>query len=158
MRHGAHKAFPAKAAWVLWVLVTYVLWALTLFGPNSTSAHQGTYFMEPVLIAAGILGVWSISPHLAVIVGAASCAITLWVNIGFTPVALEPRVGMHGGIATPAAIFLVLSIVACLVCLWWVVSWEPNDDPSGAQGGPVALEDVQHVAHPRSPASAVIAR
>ena len=158
MRRHAHEALPAEAVWVLCVLVTYVLWALTLFGPNSTSAHQGTYFMEPVLIAAGILGFWSVSPRLAVIIGAASCAITLWLYIGFTPVVSEPRAGIHGGITTAAAISLVLSIAACLVCLWWVGIWEPNDDPSSAQGGPVALEDVRHVAHPRSPAPAAIAR
>jgi hypothetical protein len=101
-----------------------LVWCLALFGPRSTAAHQGTYFTEPVLIALGILGFWSISRRLGIAVAVISAAFTLWIYIAFTPVKTV-RTNLIGGhdnnLATgPASFYLVVGLGACLAALWWV--------------------------------------
>lgn len=100
------------------------MWCLALFGPGATTAHQGTYFTEPVLIALGILGFWSVSRRLAVSVAAVSAAFTLWVYIAFTPVkaiAADASSAHNTAQATSSAsAYLVVGIAACLASLWWL--------------------------------------
>lgn len=108
------------------VCVYSLVWAVALFGPKATAAHQGTYFTEPVLLALGILGFWSISRHLAVAVSLISGLFTLWVYVAFTPIT-PLRTNLIGGYndspATgPAAMYLAVGILACLIAAWWVGS------------------------------------
>jgi hypothetical protein len=121
-------------------------WCLLLFGPNSTIAHQGTYFTEVVLIALGVIGFWSLSPRFAMVVVFVSSAFTLWLYARFTPLdtvsnyawLYNPRdpfslgvLGIKsthtGGSNTDPATagawaLLVVSVLLCLAALWWTTS------------------------------------
>jgi hypothetical protein len=125
-----------EPVWLLCVGITLLIWPLVLFGGNATLAHQGTYFVEPVLIAAGVLGFWSLSPKAAAAATAASCAVTLWVYIGFTPVASVPGSHNTAPVSAAAAALLAFSIVACLACLWWI----GVEQPSGFGDVPVPVQ------------------
>jgi hypothetical protein len=101
-----------------------LVWAIALFGPKATAAHQGTYFTEPVLLALGVLGFWSISRYLGMALALISGFFTLWVYVAFTPVTTL-RTNLIGGyndsLATgPASTYLALGILACLLAAWWV--------------------------------------
>ena len=122
----------------------WIGWCVVLFGPWSTIAHQGTYFTEPVLIALGVLGFWSISRKLAAAAVFLSSVFTVWLYIEFTPVAtVKNSVWLYnpghpftlgvlgikalytGGsntdpATTGARALLVLSLLLCVAALWWV--------------------------------------
>ncbi|MBS2964129.1 hypothetical protein KGA66_13810 [Actinocrinis puniceicyclus] len=115
---------PDGASWeLLWLLVlalTVFGWAMVLFGPGATVAHQGTYIVEPVCFALGVLGWWSVSPKAAVAVVAASSALTLWTFIRFTPNAAVKTPGMTAHTSVSVGLLLAASVLACLASLWWL--------------------------------------
>lgn len=147
--------------------ISYIVWCLVLFGPGSTIAHQGTYFYEPVLIALGVIGFWSVSHRLAAVVVVVSAAFTLWLYVRFTPVATVPnqtwlydpsdpfKVGVMGitplatggsntdPATTGAMALLVVSVVLCAGALWWIAAdrdtpgLDESGDEAGAALGPV---------------------
>jgi hypothetical protein len=58
----ARRRTPAghlRALWPLGLVVMMTVWALVLFGPSATAAHQGTYYIEPVPL--GVMGFWYVS-------------------------------------------------------------------------------------------------
>ena len=123
-----------ELVWLLCLAITLAVWPLMLFGPVATSAHQGTYFVEPVLIAVGVLAFWSLRPVWAIAVTAVSGAMTLWVYIGFTPEGPVPGSGNTDPVSAGTVALLVVSIAACLACLWRVGA----DQPSGFGDVPAA--------------------
>jgi hypothetical protein len=162
---GRHPlpGFQPELLWLLCLVITLLVWPLVMFGGNATVAHQGTYFVEPVLIAVGVLGFWSLSPKAAAVVTAASCAMTLWVFIGFTPEAPVPGSGNTAPVSVGTAALLAFSIAACLACLWWVGVEQPSgfgdttDEPAALsrpapglsrsvppQGAPAGSEGGRH--------------
>ncbi|HWG25989.1 hypothetical protein [Actinospica sp.] len=133
-----------------------LIWCLLLFGPDSTIAHQGTYFTEPVLIALGVIGLWSISHRLAAAVVILSAAFTLWLYVRFTPVVkvfnyawiydarnpfsvgvLGIKSSFTGGSNTDPAtagaqVLLAVSVVLCVAALWWVAADRRTPGPAAA--------------------------
>lgn len=133
--------------------ICWICWCLVLFGPGATVAHQGTYFVEPVLIALGVLGLWSLSHRLAAVVVLGSGAFTLGLYEHFTPVIktanktweYNPRnpfslgqlgiksvptggVNTHPDTAGSLAL-LVVSVLLCVAALWWVSSDRRSPGP-----------------------------
>lgn len=129
---GGSSGIPLRAPaeldqeYILLAIVgVYALaWCLVLFGPTATVAHQGTYFTEPVLIALGILGFWTISRRLAIAVAVISATLTLWLYITFTPVSaiMTNASGAHNTDAAThhALAYLVVAIAACVAALSWI--------------------------------------
>lgn len=109
-----------ELVWLLIVAVTIVVWALILFGPGATVAHQGTYLLELVCFAVGVSGWWSLSPRAAVLVVASSSALTLWMFVRFTPNIAASAAGVHAHISVSVAMLLTASVLACLASLWWL--------------------------------------
>jgi hypothetical protein len=68
VRRGGKTAEASTAAWS-WLCAMLIVpaWILALYGPGTTSLHNGTYLL-PILAAAGsILAAWSLAPTLAVV-------------------------------------------------------------------------------------------
>ena len=72
---------------ILWLCtgVTLILWYLLMFGPGSTFVHQGCYFTEIAAFAAAILGLWALSPLLALLFTAAHVVFTFAIYVFLRP-------------------------------------------------------------------------
>jgi len=109
-----------ELVWLLIVAATIVVWALILFGPDATVAHQGSYILELICFAVGVLGWWSLSPRAAVLVVAGTSALTLWMFVRFTPNVAVHGSSMQAHISVSVAVLLTASVIACLASLWWL--------------------------------------
>ncbi len=69
----------AIAFWIF-AVVAMSLWCLLMFGPSTTSIHQGAYATVLLATAAGVLSLWALSPKLAVVVAFAQIALNFLLN------------------------------------------------------------------------------
>jgi hypothetical protein len=71
-----------RAACVFWgiTFASMVIWCLLMFGPHTTSVHQGAYATMLLAMAASVLSFWALSPRLALLVGLLQIAVNflLW--------------------------------------------------------------------------------
>ena len=64
------RSIEWKAAALLWIIVAAAdfIWCCLMFGPYGTIVHQGSYAIELMACAAGILCFWSLSEVFAILV------------------------------------------------------------------------------------------
>lgn len=143
------------------IAICWIVWCLLEFGPASTIAHQGTYFVEPVLISLGVIGLWSVSHRLTAVLVIVPAAFTVWLYACFTPEhthtnfvwdynprdpftlgSLGIKSILTGGsntdpATTGAMALLLISLALCAAALWWVTVDlpAPGEDELGARSG-----------------------
>jgi hypothetical protein len=105
---------------LLSLLITYLFWAMTLLGPRGTIVHQGSYFVELLGMALGLMGWWSVSRRAAAVVVGASAAFTLYVYVRYTPTFQGPGTPFPHGASSSVALLLAFSVLGCTAALWWV--------------------------------------
>ena len=107
--------------WAFAVVATSV-WCLLMFGPSSTSIHQGAYATMLLAIAAGVLSLWALSPKGAVVITAMQMAIGFLLN------ELLPRVPFPNGWLPEGrmhldTLLLLLGSVLAVLGLLWKLAW-----------------------------------
>ena len=105
---------------ILWLCtgMTVVVWCLLIFGPGGTIVHQGCYFTEIAAFAAGVLGLWALSPLLAQLFTAAHVVFTLVIYVFLRspePVGVATYFGPLNTVLTSAC---VLAAATFVVVLW----------------------------------------
>ncbi len=72
-----------KAAVLLlaFTVVADLFWSLIMLGPATTNVHAGSYATVVVSFAAGILGLWAVSPWLAFAVTALQVALFTYIHM-----------------------------------------------------------------------------
>jgi hypothetical protein len=101
------------------LLVSWLVWALVLFGPGKTTNQQSSYFLQLLGFCLGVLGWWLLSPRRCTVLVAGQAAFSLWLY-GYRPPLLSPGpsvIGQH-----PQAPLAVLSVLALLLC-WLSLAW-----------------------------------
>ncbi len=94
-------------AWIF-VFVAMTCWCLIMFGPHTTSIHQGSYALTLLAIASGVLAYWSISKELAVI------ATGIQIVIGFLTNEVLARVPYPKAILPEGFIHRDTFVLLCL--------------------------------------------
>lgn len=122
---------------LLVLALTYVIWCMVLLGPNATVMHQGSYFIEVLALALGVLGWWSLSPRLAGFVTGGQILFTLALYLRFTPQKGPGSPLDKAGVSSSIAALLVLAFAACLISLWWV-GRQQDGEPTEQLAGPGA--------------------
>ncbi|TWB24628.1 hypothetical protein FBZ89_101254 [Nitrospirillum amazonense] len=97
-------------------LMTAVVWSLAMFKAGSTITHQGTLAMPLMAIAAGAVGLYALSPWLAIAVTAAEVLISVSLyGVGlpgdFVQVIQRPM--LNPGMALVAILGAAGVILAC---------------------------------------------
>jgi hypothetical protein len=119
---GIAKRFRSvewRTACVLWVFTGIALigWCLLMFGPYTTSIHQGAYATMLLAMAASVLSLWALSPRLALIV----CLMQMGVN--FLLWELLIRVPYPNGILQEGMIHADTLVLLCcsLTSVLWLL-------------------------------------
>ena len=89
-----------------------------MYGPGGSFVHQGCYFTEIAAFAAGVLGLWALSPRLAVFVTACHIAFTLILFVFLGPPKPVGFATNLGPVNPLLACFSVLAAVAFVFVLW----------------------------------------
>ncbi len=103
---------PAVGWSLAWVTSTYMIWALLMFGPGTTSLHQGAYTVPLLLATMLMLVAWAMHP--VVFVG---LAVMQWFH--FLTTWLPPGPKVDGAVQPPA---LLIMLVGVAVLVWRSVS------------------------------------
>ena len=114
------RSIEWRAACVFWVFTTAatIVWCVLMFGPSTTSIHQGAYATMLLAFAAGVLSLWAVSPWLAV-------AFTLvHVSIDFLTNELLIRVPFGGGQLPEGLLHTDTLFLWCvsLIAVWWLLA------------------------------------
>jgi hypothetical protein len=105
----------AAARMWLFVGVTDLFWVLLMFGPASTSTHQGTYFTMILGFVAGALALWSVWPRMAWTLTSVQAILHFWLYVMATR---EPEAGtLLQGTATPSVAVLMVAAVAATLAI-----------------------------------------
>jgi len=107
------------------LVVSWLAWALVLFGPAKTTNQQSSYFLQLLGFCLGVLGWWLLSPRLCAVLVAAQAAFSLWLY-GYRPplAGSGPQViGQHP--QWPLAALSVLALALCGLSLAWLARPEP---------------------------------
>lgn len=146
---AGREPLDVEQALLITLVAMYVVWCLIMFGATaSTVIHQGSYVIEVLAFALGVLGWWSLSPRLAATVVGVTAAFTLYLYLRYTPFVVGPGTYFRGPVSASVAAVLALACVACLACLWWVGA-QPQPGPFDAgnvrpdvPGADTAIETV----------------
>lgn len=114
------RSIEWRTASVFWcfVLAASVLWCLLMFGPSTTSIHQGSYAVMLLAFAASVLSLWAASPKLAAAVALAQVMLSFLLNEPLTrvpyPNGLLPEGQLHKDtlLLLCAALGLVLGLLS----------------------------------------------
>ncbi|HEX4729359.1 MAG TPA: hypothetical protein VH298_16245, partial [Jatrophihabitans sp.] len=98
---------------LLCLLVSWLVWALVLFGPAKTTNQQSSYFLQLLGFCLGVLGWWLVSARLCAVLVAAQAAFSLWLY-GYRPPLAVPGSSVIG--QQPQPPMVVLSVLALLLC------------------------------------------
>jgi hypothetical protein len=126
---GIAKRFRSgewRTACILWMLVfvSLALWCVLMFGPGTTSIHQGAYSTVLLTIAASVLSLWALSARLAMTI------VLLQMSINFLlygPLVRVPylNAGLPEGIFQPDTLVLCFCSLAAVAALLWKVAQRP---------------------------------
>ncbi len=105
---------------VLWLCtgMTLLVWCLLIFGPGGTIVHQGCYFTEIAAFAAGVLGLWALSPLLALLFTAAHILFTFVMYVFLNPPDMVGRATYFGPLNSVLLSACVLAVAAFAYVLW----------------------------------------
>ena len=109
-----------RTAIVFWffTLAATALWCLLMFGPSTTSVHQGAYATMLLAMAAGVLSLWAASPKLAAAVVLAQTALSFVLNEPLTRVPYPNGLLPEGHLHKDTLVLLCCSVVLVLGLLW----------------------------------------
>lgn len=116
-----------QQACILWLGtgLTLIVWCILMY--RDTLVHQGCYFTEIAAFTAGVLGLWALSPRLAVIV--AACHIVFGLAVyALLPPSAAIGVGTYFGNTNP--MWIAASILAGLafVAVLWRAAVRPGTE------------------------------
>ena len=99
------------------LVVSYLIWVATLFGPKSTLLHQGSYLVPILAFVLGLVLLWLASPRLALAAVSASVAYQVYLYTFATPPNLTGGMIAHPTKSGMAAL-IVSFVVSVAVYLW----------------------------------------
>jgi len=119
-----------KTACVFWIftLVSMSVWCVLMFGPSTTSIHQGAYATMLLSLAAGVLSFWAISPRLAFGMVVFQAGVSFLINDPLTRVPYPNGLLPEGFVHKDTLVLLCLSLTAAL---WLIITLarEKTGDP-----------------------------
>jgi hypothetical protein len=124
---GRRRSPEYQQACILWLAtgLTLVLWCILMY--RGTVVHQGCYFTEIAAFAAGVLGLWALSPRLAVIVAACHIVFSLAAYAFLSP---PPAIGVGSYFGNTSPVLIAVSAIAGLafVAVLWGAAGRPERD------------------------------
>lgn len=119
---------------IVCLLVNYLIWAMILFGPGTTTNVQGSYFMELCGFALGVVGWYTFAPRLCIALVAGQSVFALWLYGVATP-----QIALHvpppGAISKSAALGAAAAFVLAMGALYLIWVGRADDgEPSDAEG------------------------
>jgi len=123
------RSVEYQQASVLWMCtaVTLITWCLVMFA--GTIAHQGCYLTEITAFSAGVLGLWALSPRLAVFAGACHILFTLTVYVFRAPPQPVGFATYRGPVNPVLASAGAFAAAAFIWVLWRSIDNPPHADP-----------------------------
>ncbi len=126
---GIFKRFRSiewQTACVFWIFtfVSMSVWCLLMFGPSTTSIHQGAYATMLLSMAAGVLSFWAISPRLSLAVVVFQAGVNFLINDPLTRVPYPNGFLPEGFVHKDTLVLLCLSLTA----VFWLISILAKED------------------------------
>jgi hypothetical protein len=120
---GISKRFRTpewRAACAFWVFafIANGIWCLLMFGPSTTSIHQGAYATMLLAMAAAVLSLWALWPPLAVIVTLLQVALNFLLNELLIRIPYPNGLMPQGWLHIDTLALLCLSVVVVLRSLY----------------------------------------
>jgi len=127
---------------IVCLLANYLVWAMVLFGPRTTSNVQGSYFLELCGFAVGVVGWYTFAPRLCVVLVAVQSVFALWL-FGLTTPQIAPlrsHVPPWGPISSSAALVGAAAFVVAMGALYLI--WVGRVDEDEPSDGDAATPDM----------------
>ncbi len=139
------------------LVTSYLVWALMLFGPGTTTIQQGSYFLELGGFAVGVIGWYALAPRLCVALVVVQSVLAVW-QYGIA-VPLPTHFMPPGPVLPSTAIGAAVAFVAAVGALYlmWVAPGdpdqrlsEPSADEASAAAALPAIDTTQPILRSRS--------